>query len=48
MILISNYYTSPLPLLLLFSDMGWYYAQALTYIQSETAQGVYDHVTHVG
>jgi hypothetical protein len=28
--------------------MGWYYAQALAYVQTETAQGVYDHVTHVG
>ena len=31
-----------------FGDMGWYYAQALAYVQTETAQGVYDHVTHVG
>jgi acid phosphatase type 7 len=31
-----------------FGDLGWYYAQSLSYIQTEAAQGVYDHVTHVG
>ena len=31
-----------------FGDLGWLYAQALPYLQTEAAQGNFDHVVHVG
>ena len=31
-----------------FGDLGWTNAQALAYIETEIAAGVYDHVVHVG
>jgi phosphodiesterase/alkaline phosphatase D-like protein len=31
-----------------FGDLGWLYAQALPFLQTEVAQGAFDHVVHVG